>query len=317
MDKEKDNKGKQKKVKHIWAIAGGKGGIGKSFVTANLGIALCERGKKVIVVDADLGAANLHTLLGVPQPPLSLDDFIRRGMRNIKDILTETGIPNLQLIAGVHDILTLSNPKQGLKQKIMRHISSLDADHIIVDLGTGMSPHVFDFFLISENGIFLVTPEPTSLENAYRFIRGVFFHRWMNMTTNNNVKKIIETAMDGNNPEGIKTPVDLLTQVGKVDKEMGAIFKKGMSTFRPRLIINQARNRKEAELGFAVRSVCRKYFGIELSFLGHILYDHNVYLSIQRGRSFFSDYPSSDVAECIRDIAVRLTDGKGLEWSLS
>ncbi|MCJ7664955.1 MAG: P-loop NTPase, partial [Desulfobacterales bacterium] len=57
---------KGKKEKHIWAIAGGKGGIGKSFVTANLGIALCERGKKVIVVDADLGGANLHTLLGIP-----------------------------------------------------------------------------------------------------------------------------------------------------------------------------------------------------------------------------------------------------------
>ncbi len=307
----------EKQERRIWAIAGGKGGIGKSFVTANLGIALCERGKKVVVVDADLGGANLHTLLGVPQPPLSLDDFIRRGMRNIKSILTETGIPNLSLIAGVHDILTLSNPKQGLKQKIMRHISSLDADHIIVDLGTGMSPHVFDFFLISENGIFLVTPEPTSLENAYRFIRGVFFHRWLNMTVNKKIKKLIETAMDGNNPEGIRTTVDLLAQVEDEDKETATVFKKGMSAFRPRLIINQARNRKEAELGFAVRSVCRKYFGLELLFLGHILYDHNVYLSVQRGRPFFSDYPSSDVAECIRDIAVRLSDGRGLEWSLS
>jgi flagellar biosynthesis protein FlhG len=307
----------REKERHIWAIAGGKGGIGKSFVTANLGIALCERGKKVVLVDADLGAANLHTLLGVPQPPLSLDDFIRGGMRSIKGVLTETGIPNLQLIAGVRDILALSNPKQSHKQKIMRHIRSLDADHIILDLGTGMAPHVFDFFLISENGIFLVTPEPTSLENAYRFIRGVFFHRWMTMTTNHKVKKIIEVAMDGNNPEGIRTPFDLLARVEKVDKEEVKIFKNKMDSFKPRLIINQARNRKEAELGFAIRSVCRKYFGFEISFLGHILYDYNVYLSVQRGRAFLSDYPSSDVAECIRDIAARLSDGRGLEWSLS
>jgi len=123
--------------------------------------------------------------------------------------------------------------------------------------------------------------------------------------------------MDGNNPEGIRTPVELLAQVEKVDKETATTFKKGTSAFRPRLIINQARNRKEAELGFAVRSVCRKYFGLELGFLGHILYDHNVYLSVQRGRPFFSDYPSSDVADCIRDIAVRLSEGRGLEWSLS
>jgi flagellar biosynthesis protein FlhG len=307
----------QKKERHIWAIAGGKGGIGKSFVAANLGIALCERGKKVVVVDADLGGANLHTFLGIPQPSLSLDDFIRRGMRSLKGILTETGIPNLQLIAGVHDIISLSNPKPRQKQKIMHHICSLDADHIILDLGTGMSPHVFDFFLISDNGIFLVTPEPTSLENAYQFIRGVFLHRWMNMTTNTTVKRIIEKAMDARNPEGIRTPFDLFARVEKVDKDVGEALITGISAFRPRLIINQARNRKEAELGFAIRSVCRKYFGLEISFLGHILYDYNVYFSVQRGRPFFSDYPSSDVAECIRDIAARLSEGRGLEWSLS
>lgn len=306
-----------KKEKNIWAIAGGKGGTGKSFVAANLGIALCERGKKVIVVDADLGGANLHTLLGISKPPLSLDDFMRGGMRSIKGVLTETMIPNLHLIAGAHDILALSNPKQSQKQKIMRHICSLDADHIIVDLGTGMSSDVFDFFLISENGIFLCTPEPTSLENVYRFIRGVFFRRWMNMTTNNAIKKIIETAMDGNNPEGIRTPLDLLARVEKVDKEVGKRFKQEMHSFRPRLILNQARNRKEAELGFAVRSVCLKYFGLEICYLGYILYDHNVYLSVQRGQPFFQDYPSSDVAEGIRGIATRMSDGRGLEWSLS
>jgi flagellar biosynthesis protein FlhG len=307
----------EKKKRYIWAIAGGKGGVGKSFVAANLGIALCERGKRVVVVDADLGGANLHTLLGIPQPPVSLDNFIRGSMRSMKGLLTETGIPNLQLIAGAHDILTLSNPKQSHKQKIMRHICSLDADHIILDLATGMAPHVFDFFLISDNGILLVTPEPTSLENAYQFIRGVFLRRWMNMITDNTIKKLIELAMDANNLEGIRTPSDLLARIEKANNAVGKMLKKGLQDFRPQLILNQARNRKEAELGFAVRSVCRKYFGLDLCYLGYILYDHNVYLSVQRGQPFFQDYPSSDVTESIRDIASRISDGRGLEWSLS
>lgn len=309
--------GEGKKEKHIWAIAGGKGGIGKTFVTANLGIALCERGKRVVVVDADLGGSNLHTLVGIPHPPLSLDDFIRMNMRSIRGILTETGIPNLRLIAGVRDILTLSNPKESHKQKIMRHVRSLDADHIILDLGTGMSSHVFDFFLISENGILLVTPEAASLENAYRFIRGVFFHRWMNMAPNNEVKKLIEMAVDLHNAEGIRTPFDLLERVDKTDKKAAEILKEGMNSFKPWLIINQARNRKEAEIGFAMRSVCRKYLGLDLGFLGHILYDYNVYASTQRGRLFFHDYPSSDLAKGIRNIAALLSEGRGLEWSLS
>ena len=307
----------EEKERYMWAIAGGKGGIGKSFVAANLGIALSERGKKVIVVDADLGGANLHTLLGISQPPMSLDNFIREGMRSIKGVLTDTGIPNLHVIAGAQDMLALSNPKQSQKQKIINHICSLDADHIIIDLPTGMAPHVFDFFFISDNGILLCTPEPSSLENAYQFVRGAFLHRWMNMATNKEVRKLIEVAMDANNPEGIRTPFDLLARLETVNKEARMMFTKEMHNFKPRLIINQARNRKEAELGFAVRSVCRKYFGLELCYLGYILYDHNVYLSTQRGRPFFQDHPSSDVTECIRDIAARLSDGKGLQWSLS
>jgi flagellar biosynthesis protein FlhG len=309
--------GEEKKERHIWAVAGGKGGIGKSFVAANLGIALSERGKRVIVVDADLGGANLHTFLGIPQPTRGLDDFMREGMRSIRGVITETGIPNLHLIAGVHDLPTLSTPKQSQKQKIIRHICSLDADHIILDLATGMASYVFDFFLVSENGILLCTPEPTSLENAYQFIRGVYFHRWMNMATDKEVRKLIEKAMDGNNPEGIRTPFDLLARIEQVDQEVGEMFKRTMKGFRPRLIINQARNRKEAELGFAVRSACRKYFGLELSYLGYILYDSTVYLTVQRGQPFFLDYPSSDVTECIRGIASRMSDERGLEWSLS
>ena len=109
-------------------------------------------------------------------------------------------------------------------------------------------------------------------------------------------------------------PADLLA---RMDQEAGEMLKRTMEGFRPRLIINQARNRKEAELGFAVRSVCRKYFGLKLSYVGYILYDHNVYLAVQRGQPFFQDYPSSDVTECIRGIASRISDGRELEWSLS
>ena len=235
----------------------------------------------------------------------------------IKGIITETGIPNLHVIAGAQDILALSNPKQSQTRKIIKHICSLNADHIIIDLPTGMAPHVFDFFLISDNGILLCTPEPTSLENAYQFIRGAYLHRWMNMTTDKEVRKLIEVAMDANNPEGIRTPLDLLAQVDKIDKEAGKKLRGGAQDFRPRLILNQTRNRKEAELGFAFRSVCRKYFCLELFYLGYILYDHNVYLAVQRGQPFFQDYPGSDVTECVRDIASRISDGKGLEWSLS
>jgi len=303
--------------RNIWAIGGGKGGSGKSFVTVNLGIALSERGKEVILVDADLGGANLHNLLGITNPSTSLDDFIRRDAVTIKDILTETEVPNLKMVTGSIDILTMSNPKFTQKQKVIRHISSLDADYIILDLGAGVSYHVLDFFLISERGIFVVTPEPTSLENAYRFLRGVFFRRLSRITSKYEIKKVIESAMDRGNPEGIRTPFDLIERVEEVDRDVGMLLKEEIKRFHPQLIVNQVRNRGEAEIGFFIKSACKKYFGIELSYLGYILYDHNVYLSIQKGRPLLLNNPTSEAAKCIRDITTQLIDGGELGWFLN
>ncbi len=302
--------------KYVWAIGGGKGGIGKSFVVANLGVALCERGREVIVADVDLGGANLHTFLGITCPSISLDNFIRGEVGNIRDVLVETEIPHLKLITGSRDILTMSNPKYAQKKKVIRHILALDADYIILDLGAGASYHVLDFFLISESGIFLTTPEPTSLENAYRFLKGVFFRKLRNAASHPEVRKVIEIAMDQGNPQGIRTPFDLLERVGEVDGKIGGLLKEEIGRFRPQLIVNQVRNRKEAEIGFSVKSACRKYFGFELCYLGYILYDHSVYLSIQRGRPLLVHEPTSDAARCIRDITSHLIDGGELRWSL-
>jgi len=305
-----------KRGKNIWAIGGGKGGVGKSFVAINLGIALCERGKEVILVDADLGGANLHTLLGITYPTITLDDFIRKKVRSIEDVLMETEVPHLKLITGSLDIVTISNPKYTQKQRVIRHIRSLDADYVILDLGAGASYHVLDFFLISERGIFLITPEPTSLENAYRFLRGGVFRKLRKLSSQYEVKKVIELAMDRGNPQGIRTPFDLLTRVEEQDKEMGKLLKEEIMRFRPQLIVNQVRNRREAELGFSVKSACRKYFGIELSYLGYILFDNNVYFSTQRGHPLLLNHPASDAARCIRDITSKLIDGGELGWSL-
>src|SRR4051794_40385321 len=80
------------RARRILAVGGGKGGIGKSLVSANLSIALAQRGASVVVVDADLGGANLHSCLGVAQPQVSLSDFIDRRVQRLEDVAVETGI---------------------------------------------------------------------------------------------------------------------------------------------------------------------------------------------------------------------------------
>ena len=90
--------------KTIWAIGGGKGGSGKSFITANIGICLSKLGVRVLLIDADLGGANLHTLLGISPPALSLADYIKKGVLRLREVLLSTDLPNLQLLTGAQDL---------------------------------------------------------------------------------------------------------------------------------------------------------------------------------------------------------------------
>ena len=133
--------------KRIWAIAGGKGGTGKTVVTANLGIGLSLLGYKVILIDGDLGAPNLHFLFGISKPERNLSDFINGNVMGLEDVLLPTPNENLRLICGGSEMLGLANLPYQTKQKLKRHIAEINADYIIVDLGAGMAYNTLDFFI--------------------------------------------------------------------------------------------------------------------------------------------------------------------------
>ena len=98
-------------TKEIWAIGGGKGGVGKSFVAGNLGILLAQRGFRVILADLDLGGANLHTWLGVNTPEQGVSEFVDRQVEQIHELLIPTSIPQLRLISGARDGVEIANLK--------------------------------------------------------------------------------------------------------------------------------------------------------------------------------------------------------------
>jgi flagellar biosynthesis protein FlhG len=91
---------RRNRPKAIWAVGGGKGGTGKTFLTSNMGIYLAKLGQSVLLVDADLGGANLHTCLGLPSGHSGLADFFSGGQKDITDYVEETGVGNLYLLSG-------------------------------------------------------------------------------------------------------------------------------------------------------------------------------------------------------------------------
>ncbi len=302
------NASPRSKEKVIISVGGGKGGVGKTLITANLGIMLARDGRKVVLIDLDLGGANLHTCLGVELSKHTLSDFIQKDVDNLSDILIDTPIKNLKLISGAQDILDIANIKYAKKLRFISKLKDIDADYIILDLGAGTSFNTLDFFLASDIGIVTLVPEPTSIENVYRFIKSAFYRKIKNAESSLKIKKVVDDIMKNRVANGISTPSDLLRKIEEIEPEMGVAMRAEMSNFSPKLIINMVRSQTDVEIGHAVTSVCKKYFGIDTDLLGFIEYDNLVWQSIRRKSPVILEFPNSKLISNFNRVYKRIMD---------
>jgi flagellar biosynthesis protein FlhG len=290
-------------------VGGGKGGVGKTFLVTNLATTLARMGHRVVAVDGDLEGANLHTCVGVPQPRVSLADFVAHREEDVAKLLIETPIHNLRIIAATRGNLATPQPGHARRVQLMRDLRSLDADMVLVDLGAGMHPAVMDYFMVGEEGIVVIAPEPTSVENAYSFIRAAFYRRLRLAMASHDVRRVVTLAMDERNERGIRTPLDLLKEVQALDSAEGQRFVETMRAFRPRILINEVRSAEDVKLGFSVRSVCRRYFGIDAEYLGYVNHDDRARRSVRGRRPLVDVDPRCDAAVYIGRVARKLAAG--------
>ena len=279
----------------VWAVGGGKGGVGKSFISSSLAVCLARMGKSVIVIDLDLGSANLHTCLGAKIPALGLSDFLSGRATDFKSLIAESDIPNLRFISGFNDALDVADLKATDRTRLMNAISLLPAGHVILDLGAGTSETTLDFFLSAHRQIVAVTPEPTAIENAYRFLKSSFYRKLRQAEGELGIKSLLDSAMDSQNSLAIRTPADLLRRVIEAHPGVGARFEAKIAEFHPSIVINQTRTRADVELGQSMRSVCTKYFGADVSYLGHVDHDNAVWQSLRKRRPLIIEYPYSSI----------------------
>lgn len=124
------------------------------------------------------------------------------------------------------------------------------------------------------------------------------------------VRKLVTEAMDQRNERGIRSPVDLLREIESIDPDEGARFVETMRSFRPRVIVNGVRTAEDVKLGFAICSVCRKYFGIEAEYLGYVNFDEAARRSIASRRPVVDGESGSDAAIYLQRIARKLLVGR-------
>jgi len=295
--------------KTLWAVGGGKGGIGKTLLTSNMAVYLSWLNKKVVVVDMDLGGANLHTSLGVDAPAKTLSDLVLGRVEEIDQLIQPTPIRNLFLISGAQDPVGIANMRHMQKTRLLRKFREISADFILLDLGAGTATNTLDFFLLADQKIVVTTPEPTSIENAYRFIKSAFYRMLRAATPSPYVRQLIEQAMDLKNTRGIKTPKDLLTEVTRLSPSDGIELQHKMEQFAISLVVNQVRVKSEAEIGKSIQMVCERYFGMDVDYLGYMPYDNAVWQSIRRRVPFLIDAPNSTAVTHLEGVLRNLLKG--------
>lgn len=291
----------QAAVRRIVAVGGGKGGIGKSLISANLGIELARRGLSVAVLDFDLGGANLHTCLGVEQPRLTLSDFIMRRVETLPEVMIETGVPNLSLVSGALDALDIANPLHQQKLRLLRAVQALDVDVALLDLGAGTGFNVLDFFLLADHGVLTLVPEPTSVENAYRFLKAAFFRRLRAVETVYGLSDVLDEVTRGAGARA--APAQLMELVSRRDPSAGEALAREMAAFRPLLVVNQVREAPDLQVGAAVCSAWRRFFGLELGYLGHVRHDDQAWRAIRSRRPLLLERLDQPVAQDLAAIA--------------
>jgi len=293
-------------MKQIWAVGGGKGGVGKSFFTSNLGVFLAEKGYRVVLADMDLGGANLHTWLGVNNPERGISEFVAHQVERIDQLLLNTTIPRLKLISGARDGVEIANLKHTQKLRFIRALKKLQADYVLLDLGAGTAYNTIDFFLLADTQLLVVVPEPTSIENAYRFIKNSFYRQLRHQSDTAGMRGLVNEMLQVDNPYGIRTPKELIAHLRQRGGEFARFIDFQVESFCPQMVLNQVRNQNDIRIGAAMENACQKYFGLKLRFLGHIEHDEVVWQSVLQRRPVLLDHPQSAAASRLMIVGNKL-----------
>ena len=293
----------------IWAVGGGKGGVGKSVISSNLAAAMAGAGRRCAVIDVDLGGANLHTLLGVSRPRYSLSHLLTGDVSSLADLMVQTSVPNLWLVSGNQALLEMANPTHGQKEMLVRQIRGLDVDDVILDLGAGSAFNVLDFFLLARRGLVVVTPEPTAIENAEHFIRAAFYRSLREVARRPDVAAVIRQLRENGRARRLHSAGELIALVRAIDPPAAQAARGAAQAFAPLLIVNQVRTPEHRGVGPRLAASCRERLGAAIEFAGSIEADPSVAAAVARRQPALQAFPLCRFSRHIEALAERLQRG--------
>ncbi len=296
----------------IIPIGGGKGGVGKSFIAASLGALIAKQGLKVLLIDLDLGASNLHTVLGIRAPAIGLSEYLNKQAQSLDDVAIPTPVTNLFLISSCQCSMEIANLYYAQKVKLINAIRKLPFDYMLIDLGAGTNFNTLDFFLTANKGMVICTPEPTSVENSFRFIKAVYLRRLKHIIKQQDFDPVVKAAVS-NPGKKVYSSGELISQVKKYNPEKMDDLKAHIGRFEFKFLLNQLRKDTDAALGTKIQTVCNRHFYSPFDFLGNVNFDERVHEAVYQKELFVTRFPGTTAAVELKAIADLLTNHVAVE----
>lgn len=290
----------------LMVVGGGKGGVGKTCFSVNLAVEIARRGWRVVLVDADLSCSNVEAMLGVTAQARLDNYFDPVKPTALRDIVCDTPFPNLRLVPGTTGLSEAAHPRFPQKVALMKELKGLEADLVILDLDAGAHYNTLDFFLLGELHSFLViTPERTSIDNAFKFLRAALFRR---------IERFYESpeaAMLLKRHETIHEFLEALEKADCLpDTTRETVFQEVVHlarSLKPKVVVNKAASPYEARIAFNIFSkYARQLLRIEPEQFGHLIYDHCMSEAINAGTPLVAGRPRHPIAGSIADMTNRL-----------
>ena len=287
--------------RHVIAVGGGRGGVGKTLLSVNLAVYLAQLGRNVILFDADPNGSNAHTMLGLDHPPFAL----RKQVQEDRAPAIATSVPGLRLVPAVYDPWRMTPRRTTRASHWMAQLDQHDADYIVVHLGTSTIPAALDVFVEAGVSICVTAPEPPAIDATYRFCRALFARRLRRTLMRERHRlRIVEKALAS--LPTLPTPRELVSEIGRYDQQVANMAAHQLQMLRPRLVVGKTRLRQDLDLGPAMVSLAERYLGIGLDYLGYVEQDDAAWLTARRRRPLLIDAPTSKASRNIERVARRI-----------
>ncbi|MCP4157345.1 MAG: MinD/ParA family protein [bacterium] len=288
-------------------VAGGKGGVGKSMITANLAIALAGMGYRTVAIDMDLGGSNLHSFLGIPNKYRGIGDFVKAKGSQLEDFQLDTAIENLSFIPGDGVSPFMANIHHYQKTRLLSQMKRIPADFILVDLGAGTSFNTLDFFAISQYGLLIAAPEFLSVVSTLGFLKNYLFRVIEGkLKKRNQAYSLLEEIYRRPMGEEQVTVASICEEMTAVDPEAVKIIGAVCSSIRPRVIFNRGKDPGELSITRQLEHGLGRVLSLEGDYPGFVFADGCVDEALQARVPLLTAFPDSLAAMEIVRIARRL-----------